>query len=114
MRLIDADELKRAIEDRIDYVPSNDYDEGWNSAINTAIDEINNAPTVSDRYDEGYVDGLKEGLKDEPIGKWIDHSEDYGYVECPKCEHLTNCEGNVDELHYCWNCGAKLGKGGAE
>jgi hypothetical protein len=62
-------------------------------------------------YAEGYVDGLKEGLKDEPIGKWIDHSEDYGYVECPKCEHLTNCEGNIDELHYCWNCGAKL-KGG--
>lgn len=47
MRLIDADELKRAIEDRIDYVPSNDYDEGWNSAINTAIDEIDNAPSVS-------------------------------------------------------------------
>lgn len=49
MRLIDADELKRAIEDRIDYVPSNDYDEGWNSAINTAIDEIDNAPTVEER-----------------------------------------------------------------
>ena len=48
MRLIDADELKRAIEDRIDYVPSNDHDEGWNSAINTAIDEIDNAPTVED------------------------------------------------------------------
>lgn len=47
-------------------------------------------------------------------GEWIDCSEDYGYVECPFCEHLTTCEGNIDELHYCWNCGAKLGKDGVE
>ena len=47
-------------------------------------------------------------------GAWIDHSEDEGYVECPICGYLTTCEGNIDELHYCWNCGAKLRKGGAE
>lgn len=65
MRLIDAYELKRAIEDRIDYVPSNDYDEGWNSAINTAIDEINNAPTVEyPFYQEAYQTGCEEGRKD--------------------------------------------------
>lgn len=106
MRLIDADKLKETIKspETFTTIPVKKH----------MCKIIDNAPTVSDRYDEGYVDGLKEGLKDEPIGKWIDHSEDYGYVECPKCEHLTNCEGNVDELHYCWNCGAKLGKGGAE
>lgn len=47
---------------------------------------------------------------ERPQGEWIDHSEDYGYAECPFCEHLTNCEGNIDELHFCWNCGAKLEK----
>jgi ribosomal protein S27E len=60
-------------------------------------------------YKKGYEDAKKEFAR--PQGEWIDHSEDYGYVECPKCEHLTNCEGNVDELHYCWHCGAKLVKG---
>lgn len=47
-----------------------------------------------------------------PQGKWIDHSEE-GYVECPICNCLTNCDDNIDELHYCWNCGAKMRKGGA-
>lgn len=49
----------------------------------------------------------------EEKGEWIDHSEE-GYVECPFCGHLTNCDGDKDELHYCWHCGAKMGKGGAE
>lgn len=32
----------------------------------------------------------------------------YISTEYPICEHLTNCEDNIDELHYCWNCGAKM------
>ena len=60
------------------------------------------------------LDVAINALEERPRGEWIDHSDDYGYAECPFCEHLTNCDGNIDELHYCWNCGAKLGKGGAE
>jgi ribosomal protein S27E len=52
--------------------------------------------------------------EERPQGKWIDHSDDYGYVECPVCHELTTCSDNADELHYCWSCGARLGKGGAE
>ena len=48
-----------------------------------------------------------------PQGEWLDHSED-GFVECPICGHWTTCEDNIDELHYCWNCGAYMRKGGAE
>lgn len=40
-------------------------------------------------------------------GKWIDH-RDEGYVECPFCRSATNCDGNIDELHYCFSCGAKM------
>lgn len=40
-------------------------------------------------------------------GHWRDYSED-GYVECPFCEHATNCEDDIDELHYCFYCGAEL------
>ena len=38
---------------------------------------------------------------DQKTGKWIDHSEE-GYVECPICGHLTTCEGNIEDLHYCY------------
>lgn len=46
-------------------------------------------------------------LLSRPKGKWIDNSED-GYIECPFCHEATNCDDNIDELHYCWNCGAEL------
>ena len=52
--------------------------------------------------------------EEKPHGEWIDCSEDYGYVECPVCGHLTTCDDNKDELHYCWYCGSKMGKGSAE
>jgi len=62
-----------------------------------------------------YMEGYKAGKRDfQPKqGEWIDHSEE-GYVECPICNCLTSCDDNIDELHYCWNCGAKMGNGGAE
>ena len=40
-------------------------------------------------------------------GKWIDYSDD-GYLECPFCHSATNCDGDKDELHYCFSCGAEL------
>ena len=40
-------------------------------------------------------------------GRWINHGED-GYVECPICGRLTTCEGNIEDLHYCFWCGARL------
>ena len=49
-------------------------------------------------------------MKPRNTGEWIDYSADEGYVECSICGHLTNCEGNIDELHYCFNCGAEMRK----
>jgi hypothetical protein len=65
MRLIDADALKTPIEDRIDNIPSSEYDNGWNNAIYAVIDEIDNAPTVEyPFYQEAYQTGYEEGRKD--------------------------------------------------
>lgn len=117
MRLIDADALKTPIEDRIDNIPASEYDNGWNNAIYAVIDEIDNAPTVEYTFEEAFQKTVCEQrlyCPERPQGEWIDCSEDYGYAECPFCEHLTTCGDNIDELHYCWHCGAKLGKGGAE
>ena len=46
-------------------------------------------------------------------GKWLDYSDE-GYVECPFCHSATNCDGNKDELHYCFSCGADMREGDAE
>jgi hypothetical protein len=43
-----------------------------------------------------------------PKGHWIDHSDE-GYVECPKCGSATNCDSNINDLHFCFSCGAEMG-----
>ena len=40
-------------------------------------------------------------------GKWIDYRDD-GFVECPFCGHATNCEDDIDEMHYCFYCGSRM------
>lgn len=88
---------------------------------------INSMPTVDDKeiYQRGFRAGQEEIFRKSkiedgtdvadlpsgvyrPTGEWIDRSED-GYVECPFCHEATNCDGNIRELRYCWNCGAELG-----
>ena len=87
--------------------------------IEEVINEIsNNAqyrngdPTyLFEGYDiENALDEILEIHKKEarPTGKWIDHSDE-GYIECPFCHSATNCEGNIEELHYCFSCGANNG-----
>lgn len=40
-------------------------------------------------------------------GKWKNYIED-GYLECPFCGAATNCDGDIEELHFCFSCGARL------
>ena len=121
--LISREALKKAIDDA--YKEYDGYAPEDLSRFAERVDEeIDNAPTVEnitifcENADEKTIEDLKvelERVKTElrPQGEWKDYSED-GYVECPICNCLTNCDDNIDELHYCWNCGAKLRKGGAE
>lgn len=119
-------------------------DETWEQLYDAVVKAIDNAPTVETKecpyecdtcahkmvceilsengkceyplHKEAYQTGYEDGLNARPQGEWIDHSETDGYVECPFCGSLTTCWRNkaVEELHYCFNCGAELGKGGAE
>ena len=52
MRLIDADALKKAYFNAINETSIGEV---------SIIDLIDNAPTVSDRYDEGYAQGYIDG-----------------------------------------------------
>lgn len=68
-------------------------------------------------YDGGFIDGIEFSIStvstmppaqpERKKGKWIDYTED-GYVECPFCHSATNCDGNKDELHFCFSCGADM------
>lgn len=131
MELISREELKYVISSIIEgveeEVSSWDENESREMAVHKAVMSkcveamsilagvVDQMPTIESRPK---IEPLPKGTdlndlpggvyKPRPIGKWIDHSED-GYAECPFCNEATNCDGNIEELHYCWNCGAKLG-----
>lgn len=57
---------------------------------------------------------IEQTVKEQPtiepkrkMGEWMDYTED-GYVECPFCHSATNCDGNKEELHFCFSCGAEM------
>lgn len=124
MRLIDADEFKFKLMR---------YDDNDLIKVKYVCQYIDNAPTVNIKpfasftfdkeqleqiVEDRVIEPIKNGelvLKTEerPQGEWLDYSEDEGYLECPICGCLTNCDGNKEELHYCWNCGADM-RGGRE
>ena len=101
MRLIDADALRDAlsITGTADSWKGCKYNDRFEFACNTdaaptfeyVCEMIDDAPTIEERK----------------TGKWIDYSED-GYVECPFCHSATNCDDNIDELHFCFLCGAMM------
>lgn len=43
MKLIDEEALLNNIKSHVDYSPEDDYDEGWNDAVETCIEEIMDA-----------------------------------------------------------------------
>ena len=55
----------------------------------------------------GNSEPLPSAQPERQKGEWIDYTED-GYVECPFCHSATNCDGNKDELHFCFSCGADM------
>jgi len=96
--LISRDALKTAIEDRIDYIPASDYDDGWNNAINAVIDEIDNAPTVKTyetfSYEKGFQDGAYSAEMERLLGKRTERALsiiDRLYTE----GHINNMEQGV-------------------
>ena len=82
-------------------------------AIIMMIEEVPSAqPELIEKaaYIRGFEQGRTQGIIDSQGGKkgeWIDYSDE-GYVECPFCHSATNCDGNKDELHFCFSCGAEL------
>ena len=57
------------------------------------------------QYEEGYQAARMKF--ERPKGEWKNYSDE-GYVECPFCESATCCDNNIDDLHYCFSCGADM------
>lgn len=67
-------------------------------------------PTLEFESGKKVIEHLKQmpsALPERKSGEWIDYAE-YGYVECPFCHSATNCDGNKDEIHFCFSCGAYM------
>lgn len=77
---------------KVDEENCTEYDIGYNDGIDFAVSRLSVLPAVQ---------------PERKKGEWIDHTED-GYVECPFCHNATNCDGNKDELHFCFSCGADM------
>lgn len=107
--LISRDALKKHIAEVFEIEEK--IDKKWAMGLKYSLKLIDNAPAVNTFTTRDLEDAYIRGRDPKILqGEWIDHSEDCGYVECPVCGHLTNCEDNIDELHYCWNCGSRIGK----
>ena len=79
---------------KVDEENCTEYDIGYNDGIDFAVSRLSVLPSAQ---------------PERQRGEWIDYTED-GYVECPFCHSATNCDGNKDELHFCFSCGADMRK----
>ena len=115
MRLIDADALKKELDEQMN------FEENCRDSV---FDIIDNAPTVDlwEMRQEATENALKkaEVLYERPQGEWITvHFEAnelnapeksmFDFVKCPFCETIHQGRHN-----FCSRCGADMRKGGAE
>lgn len=98
-----------------------------NNSLDAAIKALEKEPCEDAISRQSMLDYLKylhgemseeEFIKELPSvtparkkGHWIDHSDE-GYVECSSCGSATNCDGNIADLHFCFNCGAEMDEDG--
>jgi hypothetical protein len=101
--LISREALKKSLQARHDN-GDDEFDKGYNIGIKSAIDLIDNAPTV-----------------ERPQGEWARHDEWVGgeyvggfyHIDCP-CIDLESAFYSKWRTNFCPNCGASMKKGGAK
>ena len=102
--LISRSALKKKLQARHDN-GEKDFDKGYNIGIETAVELIDSAPTISP-----YKAIHDELNKEEPKGKWIiikSPLSNETIVKCDKCgdEFIGN---DVEDYNFCPICGADM------
>lgn len=119
-RLIDADAFwASVIQSRKETI----IDDDVKISMGEFVKLLDNAPTVEvrDNFDLGYIQGLEDGKKERPKGKWnvISLLRDYVYVRCSECGQDTRlvrdsknefcCIKDIrDKIVACPYCGADM------
>ena len=102
--LISREALKKKLQARHDNGEEN-FDKGYNIGIETAIDLIDNAPTVEPFERIGSI--CEENCGYRPKGEWIKEKNEWF-----KCSNCKKC--NTAPYPFCSWCGADMREGGAE
>lgn len=102
MRLIDADALKKALDEQMN------FDENCRDSVFAIID---NASTIEQKYYERIIAQINPVIEERPHGEWIiikSPLSDEIIVKCPICgdEFIGN---DVQDYNFCPNCGAYMG-----
>ena len=127
----EADSYEEATNLFLDYLKNQNGDNIYEFQKSGEIYEYNgdNLKTVHFIFNKHYIDFLrkdekhlnnnvnntvqyKDKLREKnrtKTGHWIDYSEE-GFVVCSECGASTNCDGNINELHFCFSCGAMMNK----
>ena len=112
-------------------VAKNEYLRGWHEALCKALNEKYSIYCEEGNFEviqketivglglsmdcalgkdaESYMSTIPTVTLAHKKGKWIDYSEE-GFVECSECGSATVCNGNINELHFCFSCGARMNK----
>ena len=67
-------------------------------------------------YTKGFDTGVETVKNERPQGEWIrtgSLGNGNAQYECSNC-HYGDEQAESQEVPYCWHCGAKMRKGGAE
>ena len=95
--LISREALKKAI-----MYKDNVNRETWEQLYDSVLAEIDNAPTVEQKYYERVIAQINPVIEARPQGEWkfVKH----GYYECSECKHLSY----EIKSNFCPNCGADM------
>ena len=99
---LDAIDRKAAIDAVMEFMPSLTTPDGSGQFDREIFEAQEMFIDIGQALNE-----LPSAQPERQKGEWIDYTED-GYVECPFCHSATNCDGNKDELHFCFSCGADM------
>lgn len=93
VRLIDANALKAKIQALIENDNAEDFEKGYNIALQGVIEKIDNAPTI---------DCIVNTIEVRSYGEWKYLKN--GYYECSECKYVPH----EIKSNFCPNCGADM------
>ena len=94
MRLIDADALRKVIQNDLD-IGDNVGDDGYYNAMYMCLEYIDKAPIIEER----------------PTGEWIryrDNPHQPEHIKCSICGQYWSIADHDKTFEYCFKCGAKI------